>query len=299
MREFHDKVAVVTGAGSGIGRALAERFAAEGMHVVLADVQEDALAEVEGELRGRDARVLAVRADVSDPAQVTDLARRTVEEFGAVHILCNNAGVSGGGGPVWTATEKDWQWVLGVNLFGVIHGVRTFVPLMLKQDTEGHIVNTASVLGLSSGPGGGPYGVSKHGVVRLTEGLYFDLLAAGSKLRASVLCPGMIATNIITAGRNRPPDLQNETDEATRQAMAEQSQQMANLFMTQGMPPAEVAEMVLDGIREERLYILTHETIKDALRRRVEPILEDRNPELPQGGGLAMRAREAPNTSRP
>ena len=114
------------------------------------------------------------------------------------------------------------------------------------------------------------------------------------KLRASVLCPGMIATNIITAGRNRPPDLQNEVDEATRQAMAEQSQQMANLFMTQGMPPAEVAEMVLDAIREERLYILTHETIKDALRRRVEPILEDRNPELPQGGGLAMRARGNP-----
>src|SRR5262249_24070145 len=150
MKQFRDKVAVVTGAGSGIGRGLAERFAAEGMKVVLADGQEDALA------------------------------RRTLEEFGAVHIVCNNAGVSGGGGPVWTATEADWRWVLGVNLFGVIHGIRTFVPVMLEQGTEGHIVNTASVLGLMTGPGGGPYGASKHAVVRITEGLQYDLIAAGS-----------------------------------------------------------------------------------------------------------------------
>jgi NAD(P)-dependent dehydrogenase (short-subunit alcohol dehydrogenase family) len=294
MRDFRDRVAVVTGAGSGIGRGLAEKFAAEGMHVVLADVQEDALAEVEGELRGRDARVIAVRTDVSSAEQVERLADAAYAEFGAVHILCNNAGVAGGGGgPVWTATEKDWRWVLGVNLFGVIHGVRVFVPRMLAQESEGHIVNTASVLGLSTGPGGGPYGVSKHGVVRLTEGLYFDLLAAGSRLRASVLCPGMIATNIITSGRNRPAEMQNELDEAARQQMAAQQQQMADLFQTQGMPPAEVADMVCDAIREERLYILTHDTIKDALRRRVEPILEGRNPDLPPARGLAAMAQQS------
>ena len=293
MREFQDKVAVVTGAGSGIGRGLAEKLAAEGMKVVLADVQEDALAEVESELRGRDARVIAVRADVSSAEQVERLADAAYGEFGAVHVLCNNAGVAGGGGPVWTATERDWQWVLGVNLFGVIHGVRVFVPRMLAQETEGHIVNTASVLGLSTGPGGGPYGVSKHGVVRLTEGLYFDLLAAGSKLRASVLCPGMIATNIITSNRNRPTDLANEADEEMRGQMETQQRQMAELFLTQGMPPAQVADMVVDAICDERLYVLTHDTIKDALRRRVEPILEGRNPELPPARGLAGMARQS------
>jgi NAD(P)-dependent dehydrogenase (short-subunit alcohol dehydrogenase family) len=170
MKEFQDKVAVVTGAGSGIGRAMAEKFASEGMKVVLADVQEDALAAVQSELRGRDARVIAVQTDVSKSDQVEALAQKTLDAFGAVHIVCNNAGVSGGGGPVWTATESDWQWVLGVNLWGVIHGIRVFVPIMLEQGTEGHIVNMASVLGLTSGPGGAPYGVSKHGVVRSPKG---------------------------------------------------------------------------------------------------------------------------------
>lgn len=291
MREFQDRVAVVTGAGSGIGRAMAEKFAAEGMKVVLADVQEDALAAVEGDLRGRDARVVAVRTDVSRGDQVEALARQALDAFGAVHIVCNNAGVSGGGGPVWTATEADWRWVLGVNLWGVIHGIRVFVPIMLERGEEGHIVNTASVLGLTSGPGGAPYGVSKHGVVRITEGLHYDLLAAGSKLRTSVLCPGLIATQIVTSGRNRPAELQNEVDEETRRQAEAFTQQAQQFFTEHGMPPAQVADMVVDAIREERLYILTHDTIKDAFRRRADFILEERNPDLPPEGGLAALRR--------
>ena len=289
MKDFQDKVAVVTGAGSGIGRALAEKAAAEGMKVVLADVEEEALAEVEGELRGRDTHVIALRTDVSKSEQVERLAQRTLEAFGAVHLLFNNAGVSGGGGPIWTATEADWRWVLEVNLFGVIHGIRVFVPLMLQQGTEGHIVNTASVLGLTSGPGGGPYGVSKHGVVRVSEGLHYDLLAAGSKLRCSVLCPGMIATRIVQSGRNRPAELQNEVDEATRRETEARSAQMQELFSTQGMPPAQVADITFNAIREERFYILTHENVKEGVRRRMENILAERNPELPQTAGLGAR----------
>jgi NAD(P)-dependent dehydrogenase (short-subunit alcohol dehydrogenase family) len=291
MKEFQDRVAVVTGAGSGIGRALAEKFAAEGMKVVLADIQEDALAAVEGELRGRDARVLAVRTDVASGDEVAALARQALEAFGAIHVVCNNAGVSGGGGPIWAATEADWRWVLGVNLWGVIHGVRTFVPIMLGQGTEGHIVNTSSVLGLTSGPGGGPYGVSKHGVARITEGLYYDLLAAGSKLHCSVLCPGMIATEIITSARNRPADLQNPVDDETRRQAEEMSRQADALFHQFGMPPAQVADLVFDAIREERLYVLTHENIKDGVRRRMENIIETRNPEPPPEGGLAALRR--------
>jgi NAD(P)-dependent dehydrogenase (short-subunit alcohol dehydrogenase family) len=289
MKEFRDKVAVVTGAGSGIGRGLAERFAAEGMKVVLADVQEDALAAVESELRGRDATVLAVRTDVSKGAEVEALAQRTLDAFGAVHVLCNNAGVAGGGPTLWETTEADWQWVLGVNLWGVIHGIRVFVPIMLKQDSEGHIVNTASVLGLVSGPGGGPYGVSKHGVVRISEGLHHDLMAAGSKLHASVLCPGLIATRIVDAGRNRPAELQNEMDEETRRQRAEQTQQWLAYFNEYGMPPSQVADIVVDGIREERFYILTHPDIKERVRTRMEDIIAERDPTPPQARGLGDR----------
>jgi NAD(P)-dependent dehydrogenase (short-subunit alcohol dehydrogenase family) len=291
MKEFKDRVAVVTGAGSGIGRAMAEKFASEGMNVVLADVQEDALAAVESELLGRDVRVIAVRTDVSKANQVEALAQRALDAFGAVHIVCNNAGVSGGGGPVWTATEADWQWVLGVNLWGVIHGIRVFVPIMLEQDTEGHIVNTASVLGLTSGPGGAPYGVSKHGVVRITEGLYYDLQAAGSKLHASVLCPGLIATQIVLSARNRPDELQNDVADETRRQAETFAQQAHQFFTENGMPPAHVADMVFDAIVDERLYILTHEPIKEAFQRRAGYIVEAQNPDLPPVSGLAALRR--------
>src|SRR3989454_8974881 len=205
MKEFRDRVAVVTGAASGIGRGLAERFAAEGMKVVLADVEQSALDQADAEMRERGATVLPVRTDVSKPQQMEQLAQQTLEAFGAVHIVCNNAGVGGPGGPVWERTLADWQWVLGVNLWGVIHGIRTFVPIMLRQETEGHIVNTASVAGLVSLPMLTIYDVTKHGVVTLSESLYQELAMSGSRLRVSVLCPGFVSTNIMDADRNRPP----------------------------------------------------------------------------------------------
>ena len=212
MKEFQDKVAVVTGAASGIGRALAGKCAALGMKVVLADVEESALWQAEYELQVSGAQVLAVRTDVSQADEVEALAKITFETYGAVHLLFNNAGV-GAGTTVWESSLADWQWVLGVNLWGVIHGVHFFVPRMLAQDSEGHIVNTASSAGLVSSSGLGIYKVSKHGVVTLSETLALELAAHGSKLKASVLCPEFVNTRIFDAERNRPQALQNAPQE--------------------------------------------------------------------------------------
>ena len=206
MREFRDKVAVITGAASGVGRAVAERCVQEGMRVVLADVEEDALARAEATMSDTGATVLAVPTDVSAASDVEALARKTLEAFGAVHLVHNNAGV-GVGGRIWENTVADWEWVMGVNMWGVIHGIRVFVPLMLEQDTEGHVVNTASVAGLVSGPGLGIYKVTKHGVVTLSETLHHELVQIGAKIGVSVLSPGFIRTQIMDSDRNRPASL--------------------------------------------------------------------------------------------
>ena len=204
MKDFKGKVAVVTGAASGIGRGMAERFAAEGMHVVLADVEAPALEAAEKEMAAAGASVLAVRTDVSSAADVGALAERTIERFGKVHVLCNNAGVGGGAG-AWDTSIEDWQWVLGVNLWGVVHGVRSFVPLMIAGGEEAHIVNTASVAGLMPGAGGAGYTATKFAVVGYSEALYYELLMSGSaRIGVSVLCPAATATNIIDSDRNRP-----------------------------------------------------------------------------------------------
>src|SRR5215469_10915747 len=208
MQEFPDKVAVVTGAASGIGFALAERFAREGMKVVLADVEGDALARAEAELRGRGATVRAVRTDVRQAGEVAALAEQTLAAFGGVHVVCNNAGVVVFKS-AWEHTLADWEWVLGVNLWGVIHGVRTFVPIMLRQGTEGHIVNTASMGGLVTGPFFGSYIVSKHGVVALSEVLALELARIGAPVKVSVLCPNVVRTNLMDSARNRPLALTN------------------------------------------------------------------------------------------
>ena len=202
MKDFASKVAVVTGAGSGFGREFARIGASLGMKLSLADIQPDALAATVDELRGQGAQVIGETVDVSRGADVERLAQRTLDTYGAVHLLFNNAGVASGG-LVWENSVKDWEWVLGVNLWGVIHGVRTFVPAMLAQGDECHVVNTASVAGLLSPQLMGVYNVSKHGVVTLTETLYQDLRVTGARIGVSLLCPAFVPTGIAQSHRNR------------------------------------------------------------------------------------------------
>ena len=277
MKEFRGKVAVITGAASGIGRGLAEHCAQEGMKVVLADVDEAALTQAERELKDAGAEVLAVRTDVSKADDVEALARRALGAFGAVHLLFNNAGV-GAGTTVWESTLADWEWVLGVNLWGVIHGVRTFVPLMLEQADECHIVNTASMAGLVSGPALGVYKVTKHGVVSLSETLCCELAAVTPNVKVSVLCPAGVNTNVMDSERNRPAELRNASAGQSAHPAVRQSEEMLRRLVATGMPPSEVAAAVFDAIRDGRFYILTHPTWKPLVRKRMEDILQERTP---------------------
>ena len=276
MKEFKDKVALVTGAASGIGFALADRFASVGMKVVLADVELNALAAAEQALKKKVAPVLSVRADVSKAEDVQKLADEAYAKFGAVHVLCNNAGV-GMGGLSWEQSLEDWQWVLGVNLWGVIHGIRTFVPRMLDGGAEGHIINTASMAGLISSPYMAVYEATKHAVVAITETLKMELDLTGGKISASVLCPGFVATRISDSERNRP-DGTPKPPTAGQLASQETIREMARQQVAAGIKPAEVAEMVLEAVRDDRFYVLTHPRFKKLIRVRMENILEGRTP---------------------
>jgi NAD(P)-dependent dehydrogenase (short-subunit alcohol dehydrogenase family) len=274
MKEFKDKVAVITGSASGIGRALADRCAQEGMNVVLADVEVEALTKTEDSMKAAGASVLAVRTDVSQAADVEALAERTLEAFGAVHLLCNNAGVAMEA-PIWESALAEWEWVMGVNLWGVIHGVRVFVPIMLAQDTECHIVNTASMAGVITGPGLGVYKVTKHGVVALSETLYHELAERKAKVTVSVLCPGVVNTRILESARNRPRHLSaTEPPGPAAGGLWEALRQL----VPAGMPPVQVADAVFEALRKDQFYILTHPEGKEAVRTRMEDILGDRNP---------------------
>jgi NAD(P)-dependent dehydrogenase (short-subunit alcohol dehydrogenase family) len=279
VKDFRDRVAMVTGAGSGIGRALAERCAREGMGIVLADVEEPALADVAGELEAAGAPVLAVRTDVSREADVKALARKTLDAFGAVHLLFNNAGVIAGS-TAWESTLADWEWVLGVNLWGVIHGLRVFVPVMLAQDTEGHIVDTASIAGFARRNPFAPYQVSKHAVVALTEHLYYSLAERNATIKTSVLCPAGVSTRIMDAERNRPPELLNAPGEELLDPEWQARIGDFRQAVQAGTPPDQIADQVFRAIRAEQFYILTHPEENALIQGRMEDILHGRNPEL-------------------
>ena len=278
MKEFRGKVAVITGAASGIGRALAERCVSEGMKVVLADVDEASLTRAETELKHGGGTVVGVRTDVSKQSDVEQLARKTLDTFGQVHLLFNNAGVAAGGAP-WEATWNDWEWVVGVNLWGVVHGVKVFTPLMLAQNTECHIINTSSAAGLTVGGPSAPYSVTKHAVVALSESLYLTLQQRNSLVKVSVLCPGLVRTNIADTERHRPAELRDEPVPMTPERQAGLAAFKAALDAS--MPPRQVADTVFDAIRKEQFYILTHPDWMDVVRLRTDKLLQLENPQSP------------------
>ena len=278
MKDFAGKVAVITGAGSGFGREFARIGASLGMKLVLADVQPDALAATADELRGKGAELIAERVDVSKGEDVERLARRTKEAFGKAHLLFNNAGVAAGG-LVWENSQKDWEWVLGVNLWGVIHGVRCFVPMMLEQGDECHVVNTASVAGLLSTQLMGIYNVSKHGVVTLTETLYNDLRLKGANVGVTLLCPAYVPTAINQSQRNRPDGAEAAGEQTESMKAAQAAMDKA---VSSGRISAEdVARMTFDAIRENRFYVVTHPKILASVELRMQDVVAQRNPSDP------------------
>ncbi|MDK9707325.1 MAG: SDR family NAD(P)-dependent oxidoreductase [Desulforhopalus sp.] len=278
MQEFQGKVAVITGAASGIGRGIAEKCGNEGMKVVLADINEDALTKAEAELSALGGTVIAVKTDVSKRCDVELLADRAITAFGQVHLLFNNAGVTAGGVP-WEATWNDWEWVIGVNLWSVIHGIKVFTPLMLAQNTESHIINTSSLAGLIVGSGSAPYAATKHAVVALSESLCLSLQEQNSLVKVSVLCPGLVRTNIVDAERNRPEDLCDEPVMRTPEMLARQAAFKAAIEAS--MSPRQVADIVFDAIRAEQFYILPHPEYAEVIQLRTDKLLRLENPVSP------------------
>ena len=282
MKSFKGRTAVITGAASGFGLEVSRIAAAKGMTVVMADVQQDALDRAAAEITALGAQVLPFRLDVSKPAEVEALGKATLERFGAPHFVFNNAGV-GGGGLIWEVGLKDWEWVLGVNLMGVVHGVRVFTPMMLaaaKQDAgyEGHIVNTASMAGLLNAPLMGVYNASKHAVVSLSETLYHDLRLVTSQVTASVLCPYYVPTGIVQSERNRPADL--KSDKPTRSQLVARA--MSDKAVSSGkVTAATVAQFVFDALAEDRFYIYSHPQALGNVQTRMEEIVAGKNPSDP------------------
>jgi NAD(P)-dependent dehydrogenase (short-subunit alcohol dehydrogenase family) len=280
MKNFADKVTVITGGAGGLGREFANIAAGQGMKIVLADVQQDALDRARSELEGQGAQVLAMLCDVRKGEQVQALADAAMERFGAVHLVFNNAGV-GAGGLIWENTEADWEWVLGVNLWGVIHGVRIFTRLMLecaKRDPqfEGHIVNTASMAGLLNAPAMGVYNVSKHAVVSLSETLYHDLQLVEAPIGASVLCPYFVPTGISQSHRNRPDDVKMDAAPTASQLA---SQALTAKAVESGkVTAAQVAQATFDAVRDGQFYIYSHPGALGNVAERMDAIVHQRNP---------------------
>ncbi len=283
MEEFEGKVAVVTGGASGIGRAMAEAFAAKGMKLVLADIEADPLEETSRSLRDGGADVFAVTADVSRAADVERIGEAAMDVFGALHVACNNAGVAGGGA-TWEVDPSVWEWVLGVNLMGVVHGLRSFTPRIIASG-GGHIVNTASMAGLTSPAFMSPYNVSKHAVVTMSESMYVELEMLHPEVGISVLCPGWVQTRIHQADRNQPDDVAAAVEAAAADATpgpvsAEDLKEMIDGFIAEGLRPSVVAQMVLEAIEQRRFYVLTHPEWQSMVSDRVDRMLSGENPSM-------------------
>jgi NAD(P)-dependent dehydrogenase (short-subunit alcohol dehydrogenase family) len=289
MKEFRGKTAVITGGASGIGRAIAERLAREGMNLVIADVEAPALDEAVAALRSHGAEAIGVQTDVSKADSVERLAARARDAFGNVHVLCNNAGIGAHEDvPIWDLPLSDWRWTFAVNVWGVIHGIKAFVPAMIAHGEEGHVVNTSSGNGgLIVLPSTPIYATSKSAVSTITEALHYQLCQQGAKIRASVLYPGphMVASNIFTAWRNRLPEFQRETEQVAPPMTLEAIKDMASQagIKLETTEPAEVAEHVIEGLRADRYFILpANEQGDQRYRERMERVLERRNPEPPR-----------------
>jgi NAD(P)-dependent dehydrogenase (short-subunit alcohol dehydrogenase family) len=276
MKELKGKVAVVTGAASGLGRAMALAFADEGMRVALGDVADvsDTFAQVEA----KGVSALALKVDVSRQEDVERFAQLVDRDLGGADVVCNNAGVSPLGA-AWEGSLGDWQWIVGVNLWGVIHGVRSFVPRLMARNA-GHVVNTASVAGIINPPGSAAYNVTKHAVVAFTETLHHDLRERGSAVGVSLLCPAYVPTGIADSERNRPAGL----EAATKSPETLAREQMLKKAVASGRVSADdVARAVVQAVKDERFYVLTHPRIKGAIRARMDDILEERTPRNPMG----------------
>lgn len=270
MKDFKDKVAVITGASSGIGKGLAERCALEGMKVVLADVDRDGLDRLSMQLAESSTPCLAMPTDVSTAEQVEALAQATVDQFGSVDLVFNNAGVMLTG-PSWEKSEAEWDWILGINVKGVINGMRSFVPRMLAQGTDCHMVNTSSLAGFLAAPFMAPYTVSKYAVRGLTETMHYELAMMEAKLKVSVLCPGQVATGIMDSGHEKPAAASTDEGQA----------QMDDYLRTEiasGMNPNQCADIVFEAIREQRFWIFPHPQFKPAFEAAMEEVLTETNP---------------------
>lgn len=278
MDEFAGKVAVITGGAAGIGLAMARRFGAEGMRLVIADIQQDALDAAVAALGAEGIETIGVRADVSDRAQVQAIADAAMAEYGAVHLACNNAGV-GSGGLTWELTEADWKWVLGVDLWGVIHGVGIFTPLIIASG-GGHVVNTASMAGLTSPPFMGPYNVAKHGVVALSESMYLELQMSAPTVGITVVCPGWVQTGIHESDRNRPSEGEQAADSEVTAEDAANLRDFIGALIADGLRPEDVADQVFDAVANDRFYVLTHPEWSQMVRRNTERMLAGDNPQM-------------------
>ena len=305
MEDLRGRVAVITGAASGIGRGMAESFADAGIQLVLSDIRGDALEQTAQELRARGAEVIGVRADVSKSEEVEALAQAALDRYGHVHILCNNAGVGAGATSTWEATLDDWSWVLGANLMGVVHGVHFFMPILLQQEAGGHIVNTASLAGLTSGGGAALYATSKFGVVALSEHVYLELRQRRAKVSISVLCPGFVSTDIQANSERLGAELSTPSPrphgpfaEAFRDWFAQQ--------IKAGLAPRKVGDQVLKAIQSDRFYVLTHPELTRRIEHRVQRIVSGKNPALEPPASfdsflrlLQERGIPIPNTTSP